>query len=311
MTGYNKLQTEIATGRLTLPVVILICLFLWGVSIHSWNELISFISCALTGYMMIEINTAFTLIRTRTMLHVSLFGFIISACMFLHPFHISNLVPPAFIIALFQLFRSYESGQASGNIFHSFFFIGLGSLAFPQLLYFAPLFYISMISFRSLSAKTFFAGLVGLIVPYWFLFGYAFYNGKIELFYSPLQSLIQFQPIHYTGFTPDQIISWGGITLISLTCSVHYFIVSYLDKTRTRLFLSFLIAVEAWIYALGLLQPQHFNVLLQLQIIMMSILTGYLFTLTRNRFSGIFFIITFVTLITLAIYNLWMQFFNS
>ena len=103
MTGYNKLQTEIATGRLTLPVVILICLFLWGVSIHSWNELISFISCALTGYMMIEINTAFTLIRTRTMLHVSLFGFIISACMFLHPFHISNLVPPAFIIALFQL----------------------------------------------------------------------------------------------------------------------------------------------------------------------------------------------------------------
>ena len=77
MTGYNKLQTEIATGRLTLPVVILICLFLWGVSIHSWNELISFISCALTGYMMIEINTAFTLIRTRTMLHVSLFGFII------------------------------------------------------------------------------------------------------------------------------------------------------------------------------------------------------------------------------------------
>ena len=86
MTGYNKLQTEIATGRLTLPVVILICLFLWGVSIHSWNELISFISCALTGYMMIEINTAFTLIRTRTMLHVSLFGFIISACMFLHPF---------------------------------------------------------------------------------------------------------------------------------------------------------------------------------------------------------------------------------
>ena len=54
MTGYNKLQTEIATGRLTLPVVILICLFLWGASIHSWNELISFISCALTGYMMIE-----------------------------------------------------------------------------------------------------------------------------------------------------------------------------------------------------------------------------------------------------------------
>lgn len=311
MTGYNKFQIDVATGRLTLPVVILICLFLWGASIHLWSELLSFVSCASTGYMMIEMNTAFTLIRTRTMLHVSLFGFIMSACMFLHPFHISNLVPPAFIIALFQLFRSYESGQASGSIFHAFFFIGLGSLAFPQLLYFAPLFYISMISFRSLSAKTFFAGLIGLIVPYWFLFGYTFYYDKMELFYHPLQSLIQFEPIRYTGFTPNQIISWGTVTLISLICSVHYFMVSYLDKTRTRLFLSFLIAVEAWTYTLGLLQPQHFNVLLQLQIIIMSILAGHLFTLTRNRFSGIFFIITFVILITLAIYNLWMQFFNS
>lgn len=85
MTGYNKLQTEIATGRLTLPVVILICLFLWGASIHSWNELISFISCALTGYMMIEINTAFTLIRTRTMLHVSLLGLSYRhVCFFIH-----------------------------------------------------------------------------------------------------------------------------------------------------------------------------------------------------------------------------------
>lgn len=38
MTGYNKLQTEIATGRLTLPVVILICLF-YGESafIHGMN----------------------------------------------------------------------------------------------------------------------------------------------------------------------------------------------------------------------------------------------------------------------------------
>ena len=77
------------------------------------------------------------------------------------------------------------------------------------------------------------------------------------------------------------------------------------------MFLIVLIAVEAWIYLLGILQPQHFDILLQMQVIVGSILTGHLFTLTRNRFSGIFFIITFVTLITLAIYNLWMQFFNS
>lgn len=311
MTGHNKFQIDIATGRLTLPVVILICLFLWGVSIHSWTGLASILICALTGYIMIEMNTAFTLIRTRTTLHVSFYWFLTAACLFLHPFHTDNLIPLTFIITLFQLFRSYESGQASGSIFHAFFFTGLGSIFFPQLLYFVPLYYIGMVSFRSLSAKTFFAGLIGLLTPYWFLFSYAFYYDKMELFYSPLQALVHFPPVSYGALPPNELINCGVITLLSLICSVHYFLVSYLDKTRTRLFVSFLIAVEAWIYLLGILQPQHFNALLQLQLIICSILTGHLFTLTRNRFSGIFFIVTFVILITLAIYNLWMQFFNS
>lgn len=310
MAGYNRFQADIAAGRFTLPVVILICLFLWGISINSGYEIASFVICALTGYLMIEINTAFTLIRTRTTLPVSMYWFLMAACMFLHPFRLVNFIPLAFIITLFQLFRSYESQQASGNIFHAFFFVGLGSLVFPQLLYFIPLFYISMINFRSLSAKTFFAGLLGMVTPYWFLFSYSFYYDKMDLFYSPLQELIHFQPIDYSALTLNDIISWGVITLISLISSAHYFQVSYLDKTRTRLFLSFLVAVEAWIYLLGILQPQHFYALLPLQIMIGSILTGHLFTLTRNRFSGIFFIITFVILITLAIYNLWMQFFN-
>ena len=168
-----------------------------------------------------------------------------------------------------------------------------------------------MISFRSLSLKSFFAGLTGLCMPYWLFFGYAFYYDKMNLFYHPLQELIHFQPISYGTLGMDRIISCGIITLISLVSSVHYFHVSYLDKVRTRIFLSFLITVEAWIYLLGILQPQHFDILLQMQVIVGSILTGHLFTLTHNRFTGIFFIITFVLLIVLTIYNLWMQFFNS
>lgn len=311
MINYNKLQTDIATGRFTLPATVLICLFLWSITSYEWQEAISLLGCALTAYLLIEINTAFTLIRTRTTFHVCLYIFLSTICFFLHPLQFLSFVPLAFLIAVFQLFRSYESPYPAGSIFHAFFFTGLGSLLFPQLLYFVPLFYLGMIGFRSLSPKSFFAGLIGLSVPYWFFFGYAFYYDKMSLFYHPLQEIIHFQPISYETLGLDKMISCGVVTLISLISSVHYFHVSYLDKVRTRIFLSFLIAVEAWIYLLGILQPQHFNILLQMQIIAGSILTGHLFTLTRNRFTGIFFIITFVILIALTIYNLWMQFFNS
>ena len=132
-----------------------------------------------------------------------------------------------------------------------------------------------------------------------------------ESLLSPFTGAYSFSTHQYGILGMDRIISCGIITLISLVSSVHYFHVSYLDKVRTRIFLFFLIAVEAWIYLLGILQPQHFDILLQMQVIVGSILTGHLFTLTHNRFTGIFFIITFVLLIVLTIYNLWMQFFNS
>lgn len=311
MPSYNKFQTDVAAGRFTFPTAILACLVLWGITFHEWQEAASLLACALTAYLLIEINTAFALIRTRTTLHVCFYVFLTTACIFLHPMQAAGFVAPAFLIAIYQLFRSYESSHPSESIFHAFFFTGLGSLMFPQLLYFVPLFYWGMISFRSLTSKSFFAGLIGLTVPYWFFFAYTFYYDKMDLFYRPLLEIIHFQPISYHTLGLEKIISWGVITLISLISSVHYFSVSYLDKVRTRIFLSFLIAVEVWIYLLGALQPQHFNVLLQMQIIICSILTGHLFTLTRNRFTGIFFIVTFVLLIALTINNLWMQFFNS
>lgn len=311
MIARSRFQIDVATGRFTLPVVILICLLLWGTTSNEWAEGISFLVCASTAYLLIELNTAFTLIRTRTTLHVCFYTFLTTACLFLHSFQLSVFIPLAFLITIFQLFRSYESLDAPESIFHAFFFTGLGSLLFPQLLYFVPLFYLSMISFRSFSGKSFFAGIVGLTIPYWFLFGYAFYYDKMELFFHPLKEVILFQPITYSEITLDQFVSGGVITLISLICSVHYFNISYLDKVRTRIFFSFIIITECWIYLLGALQPQHFNELLQMQIILCSLLAGHLFTLVRNRFSGIFFIITFVILIALTIFNLWMRFFNS
>lgn len=183
-----------AKGRFTFPVAILICLLLRIITGNEWQDVINLLVCALTAYLLIEINTAFTLIRTRSTLHVSFYVFLSTACLFLHSFQYAVFAPLTFLIAISQLFSSYESPYPAGSIFHAFFFIGLGSLLFPQLLYFVPLFYLGMISFRSLSLKSFFAGLTGLCVPYWLFFGYAFYYDKMNLFYHLYRSLFIFNP---------------------------------------------------------------------------------------------------------------------
>lgn len=308
--GESRFQTDIATGRFTLPVVILICLILWGFTFSAWSDAVSFFILAICGYLMIEMNTTFTLIRTRTTLPVSLYWYLSTIFFFLHPFDWSNFVPLAFLLSAFQLFFSYESDHAPAHIFHSFFFIGLGSIAFPQLIYFTPFLALNTIVFRAFNTKSFFSAILGLTTPYWFLFGYAFFYDKMHLFYEPVKEMLHLYPIEYSMTSPAGITATIFTTLLLATGAVHYFQVAYLDKTKTRIYLSFLAYAGAWTTLFMLLQPQHLHTLLPIQLICATFLSGHLFTLTRNKATGILFIVTFAIIIVLTVYNTWIQFFS-
>ena len=306
----NRFQVDIATGRLTLPVVILVCLILWGIDISKWSDLGTWGIIALCGYLMIEMNTTFTLIRTRTTLPTCIFVYLTTIFFFLHSFEWTNFAPLAFLLAIFNLFMGYESTKSSTHVFHSFLFLGLGSLALPQLVLFTPLLIISTITFRAMNIKSFFASIVGLFTPYWILFGYAFYQNKMPLFNNLVKEMFHFYPINYSGLQTTGIIAGLFSTFLLMISSIHYFQVAYLDKTRTRIYLSFFAFSGWWTTLIMVLQPQHLHALLPIQLISSAFLTGHLFTLTRNRFSSLFFVVTFILFIALTIFNLWMRFFS-
>jgi len=306
----NRFQVDIATGRFTLPVVILVCLILWGISFSKWSDLVTWGIIAFCGYLMIEINTTFSLIRTRTTLPTCIYWFLTSIFFFLHTFEWSNFVSLAFLLSLINLFMGYESTKSSTHVFHSFLFLGLGSLVLPQLILFTPLLIIGTIIFRAMNIKSFFASIVGILTPYWILFGYAFYKNEMPLFNNLVKEMFHFYPISYSELQITEIIAGLFSTILLIISSIHYFQVAYLDKTRTRIYLSSLAFSGWWTTIIMVLQPQHLHALLPIQLISSAFLTGHLFTLTRNKFSSLFFIVTFILFIALTIFNLWMRFFS-
>lgn len=56
MAGYDKFQTDMANGRFTFPVAILICLLLRIITGNEWQDVINLLVCALTAYLLIEIT---------------------------------------------------------------------------------------------------------------------------------------------------------------------------------------------------------------------------------------------------------------
>ena len=240
----------------------------------------------------------------RASVQTAIYFLLVSVCPAMHILYAGDLVAVTFLIALYFLFRSYQQAKPASYLFHAFVFMGMGSLFFPQLMFFVPVFWIGAYSFQSLHPKSFFASLIGWSVPYWFLLGYTYLSGHMELFYQPFLELVNFRSIRF-GFRPWELATIGYILLLYIVSSSHCLIAGYEDKIRTRSYLHFLIFLNFCIFVYIGLQPALYPHLFSLLLIGTSILIGHLFVLTNSRSSNLFFIIMLVGLFTLFGFNLW------
>jgi len=326
----NYLQKKITTGRLTLPVAIIISIACWVLAsfllpdlplqkmnyslfqvldlsaIPNWtNKTISFLLYAVIGYSLIEFNSTFAIIRMRASVQTSLFFLFTAACPILQQVDAGNIAAITILISVYFLFRSYQHHQSSADLFHSFIFIGIGSLAFPPFTVLIPIWLIGAYNFQSLNVRSFFAAIIGWSIPYWFLFAHAYYHGDMNLFYKPFIDLASFQPIDFSAITLSEIVTSAYLFVLFAVSSIHCFVTSYQDKIRTRSYLRFIIFVNSYLFILLVLQPMHIACLLSSLLVGVSILVGHLFVLTNSKASNMFFIFSLIGLILLYLFNLW------
>lgn len=324
------LQNKIMTGRFTLPVSVCITIVCWVgayillpdiqekeaanifwtmiASFHMpvWlNKLLCLFVYFTIGYVLIQMNKNFGLIRVRASVQTSFYLLLIAACPVIQYLSAGDLTALAFVIALYALFNAFQAAKPSGYLFHTFLFIGLSSLVFPPITLLSPILLVGAFNFQALTLRSLFAAILGWSMPYWFLFGHAFYYDTMELFYQPFRDLITFYPIDFDHFHVWEIAMLGFAFVLFLTSSIHCFAKGYMDRIRTRVHLRFLILLTFCIFIFILLQPIHCTTLLPLLFTGVSILTCHMFVLTKSRITNIFFICTGITLILLFCFNIW------
>jgi len=327
----NYLQKRVTAGKFTLPVAIIISIVCWTMtsillpdlpkpeaeySLLSYlkvNHLSENIALALSlfifafiGYSLIILNNTFGIIRMRASVQTSFYFLFTAVIPGLHQFHAGDIAALATLISIYFLFKSYQNHYSSAQLFHSFAFLGIGSLAFPQLTFFIPVWFISAYNFQSLNIRSFFAAIIGWSLPFWFLLGHAYYHNEMSLFYKPFHDMITFQSVNYKEVPLTNVIVTGFMFLLYVVSSINSFVTSYQDKIRTRSYLRFFILLNFFIFIFILLQPSHFLCLLSLLLTGSSILAGHLFALTNNRLSNLFFIFTSIAMVALYILNTWM-----
>ena len=305
----NRLQYQIATGRMTLPVAIILSVILWITAFSDKMEAASFITGGLVTYLLIEFNTSFALIRSRSSLPSALFAILYSSSLFLHEYGKGECwILLLFMGSLYCQLKSYELKKASPYIFHAFLWLGIGSLIEPGVILSAPLMFIMMFQLRSFCLKTFLAGIVGICTPYWLIIGYDLYCGNIPVFFTLFDNVLEWNIDIYRNMPIHHIVTAACVLLLAAISGVNSLITSQSDKVKNRIMIGVINTIGIYETILIILQPHMLKSLLTIVMTMCSILYGYTMVQKTNKFTNIFMIVSLVIVVLMAAYNLMINF---
>ncbi len=317
----KRFQNSVASGRFTLPAAILyyvlVCCMVLGSDILSgdWRRhcLTVLLSLGL-AYDLQEIHNRFMLIRIRTYMVPAVYLFLSAAALCCLPQRYDTPMAIAGVLTLHLLFCTYQERNPAGHTFYAFTLLGLASVEIAQLLYLAPFLILNMlIQLRSLHFRSFFAAILGLLLPYVVWLFYAYYTESWDLYYH-LQELVTIEPL-----TPEPLLNslqnpdiyfYLPFCFFCLIAGWHLAIRSYDDKIKPRMLLKVTLINHLLVFLLILWQPQLLTPLLGLQIATGSVIITHYFALTSHWFTNLLFYLFLICFIALTIYEIWMPSFN-
>lgn len=311
----KRLQNKIAESRLTLPITAAYASLVWAlggaVVDQMWMQFACFV---LTTYVIVELNTTFVLLRTYSRMVSCVFLCLTCSSPFLFPAIDGGIVALCYSIMYMPLFNGYQDRTSPGWNFYAFLALGVASLLWVQILYFVPLMWIFMVfSLRSMSWRTFFASLLGLITPYWFASLWFIFTEDIATPIAHFTQLTEFMPLYgetsnllsvYESLGASRCLTFAVVTPMLFTGIIHYLRKRQNDKLNTRMYYSVFIVNTIAALTLTILQPQHFDFTFRMAIVSGSPAIAHFLTHTRTFITNISFFVMLTATVALTIVNL-------
>lgn len=306
----NRIQNKIAGSVFTLPFSAAVAVAIWWLPgwAFSMRDVLGLAVCLLTTYIVMETNARHHIIRIRTRMMSCVWLMLAASLSFMHPVG-EPVLAAAFLCAAYHLlFRCYQRHRPQLDVFHAFLMLGVGSFFAPVMLPMAiPFFLYIAIFLRSLTRKAFWAGILGIAVPYWCYAVWCF----IDPFHtSPSMERLPF--IRNIEWNWEGVLSlpfvWqvsaGVVALLAVVSIVHYMRTNYDDKIRARMILYIYVLQTLLLMAVLAFLPGHYQTTMALLIASASPLIAHYFALSKSVVCTIFFFLSLLLTAGMATLNL-------
>lgn len=149
-----------------------------------YGTLLTLIMVIIQGFLLVRLNTRFIFINNRSYLPALFFVFISASIP-----DLQRLNPVIFsgfflLLALEKIFESYKAEKIAYEYFLAAFFISIGTLIYPFLLFFLITLWIGLSIFRQFNWREWIFTFLGFLVPQFFVFSfyYLMHNDPGRLF---------------------------------------------------------------------------------------------------------------------------------
>lgn len=320
-------QQRIIESKAALPLVALLVALVWvesipwpsegvlllekwdgGILVPNWLAgAVCLLACVATIYLLAGIEHNYTLMGRRTTFSYSLLLLLWGSFpSFSHSIE-GNILLCLLAIELSCLYGCYQQSIPIEQTFLLFLTVSIGCIVSWTHVIYVPLYYALLVFLQGLSARSFFAGLAGLLFPYWWLFVYAYVADKMDVFLLFIPSIIG--PLECNLCSSAPLIEWilyGYIAILFISGTVYLLRNDFQSKLRTR---ALLYALLWWTYSsviIFFLLPNNREIHLSSIVLGTSIIVGYMFSHSSGKISNWCFLLALLALLLILIFRVWM-----
>lgn len=243
--------------------------------------------------------------RIRWFLPLSFF--LPSVSLFVHGCVGYSLSLLLFLLVIHRTFACNHDEDCRYGLFSAFVIFGLATMLFPQFLMLLPVF-VCYILMTSLAGKReIFSILLGLLTPYWFLFGIDFIFPNVvkqaEFFVAPVMYMMSATP---SVASLAHVVLLGVGLLVLVPFVVMFSGSASPGKPLLRKRLVFFAMMNVYLMALSLLYSDDFLLYYIWSLPSLSVMLTFVFSLKITAFSRYYFIIINLIWLAMLPFSLWL-----
>ena len=216
---------------------------------------------------------------------------------------LSMLLP---VILMGLLFRLDDTGNIVLKFYTLFAVAATFVFFFPQLLIFLPLLLLYPALSGKLSARSFFAALLGVITPLWIATALVYLFPSLALILeSPMALSATLWQTSHIVLSPAMLMMLIAEFVVAFPAMIHFFVTASIGRTHLRRRMIFCIVSDIVLWLAGWLCPELLLLFFVWRLPIYSLLSAYIFSVLPPKTSNIYIILSLLLWLASMVVEAW------